>query len=294
MSQKNKPNLFISDPKGELFERNANHLKDMGYKLFTLNFKEPVRSDRWNPLLELFDLKLKSVKAKEGFEKWLLTTELDSQIHQIAKSFIPVKNQRDPSWECGAQDLLKGILYALLENVENNDSKFARNMMTVSSIEHYYNALKKEFINVDGSSGNVNSWFIKNLSEKTRSFMSLTLDNAPNTKRNFFGTFEGAMNDWFTGHISALTTGNTIDIDNDDDEPFAIFLITRDYDKSDFRIAGLFIDAVYKKMLMRAEKSPNNRNERATHFLLDEFGKMVIHLTQVKKTIIFGTCENIQ
>ena len=104
--------------------------------------------------------------------------------------------------------------------------------------------------------------------------MSLTIDNAQNTKRNFFGTFEGAMNDWFTGHISALTTGNTIDIDGGDDAPFAIFLITRDYDKSDFKIAGLFIDAIYKKMLIRAEKCPYGRNGRATHFLLDEFGNI--------------------
>jgi type IV secretion system protein VirD4 len=116
--------------------------------------------------------------------------------------------------------------------------------------------------------------FTKDISEKARAFMSVTLENAPNTKRNFFGTFEGAMNDWFTGHISALTTGNTIDIDEDDDAPFAIFLITRDYDKSDFVIAGLFIDAIYKKMLIRAEKNANGRNQRATHFLLDEFGNI--------------------
>ena len=273
-SQKNKPNLFISDPKGELFDRNAKHLREQGYKLFTLNFKEPMRSDRWNPLLELYDLKAKEANTEEGFEKRLLKTELDSLIHQIAKSFISVKNQRDPSWECGAQDLLKGILYALLENVEKKDSGFTRDMMTVSSIEHYYYALKKEFINVDGSAGSVNNWFTKNLSEKARSFMSLTVDNASNTKRNFFGTFEGAMNDWFTGHISALTAGNTIEIDDDDDAPFVIFLITRDYDKSDFTIAGLFIDAIYKKMLMRAEKSKNGRNKRAMHFLLDEFGNI--------------------
>gem|GEM_PF-612382 len=276
-TQKNKPNLFISDPKGELFERNASHLRKQGYKkIFVLNFKEPMRSDRWNPLLELYDLKVKIVNTEEGFEKRLLETELDSFIHQITKSFIPVKNQRDPSWESGAQDLLKGIIYALLENIEKTDSGFTRDMMTISSIEHYYNTLKKEFVNVDGSAGNTNNWFTKSLSDKTRSFMSLTLDNAPNTKRNFFGTFEGAMNDWFTGHISTLTTGNTIEIDGDgdDDVPFVIFLITRDYDKSDFNIAGLFIDAVYKKMLIRAEKNMNGRNERATHFLLDEFGNI--------------------
>lgn len=273
-TQKNKPNLFISDPKGELFERNAKHLRLHGYRVFAMNFKEPMRSDSWNPLLELYDLKVKIVDAKAGFEKYMLETELDSKINQIASTFITIKNHRDPSWDQGAQDLLKGILHALLENVDRKSSGFKRDKMNIMSIYNYYNALKREFINLDSGSTTVSNWVNNTLSEKSRAFMSIAVDNAPNTKRNFFGQFEVGMKDWFMGHIFALTTGNTIDIDEGDDRPFAIFLITRDYDKSDFTIAGLFIDAVYKKTLMRAEQSLNGRNERATHFLLDEFGNI--------------------
>ena len=273
-SLKNKPNLFVSDPKGELFERNAKHLREQGYKLFALNFKEPMRSDRWNPLLELYDLKVKMVNADQGFEKYLFETELDSLINQIATTFIPVKNQRDPSWDFGAQDLLKGILHALLENVEKKDSGFKRDMMTIISVFHYYNELKRVFINEDPNSKTASDWSARNLSDKTHALMSVVIDNALNTKRNFFGQFDGGMKDWFMGHIFALTSGSTIDIDEDDDAPFVIFLITRDYDKSDFTIAGLFIDAVYKNMLMLAEKSSTGRNERAMHFLLDEFGNI--------------------
>ena len=42
-SQKNKPNIFITDPKGELFNRNAEHLKKMGYRTYVLNFKNTDR-----------------------------------------------------------------------------------------------------------------------------------------------------------------------------------------------------------------------------------------------------------
>ena len=271
---KNKPNLFVSDPKGELFERNAKHLKEQGYKLFALNFKEPMRSDKWNPLLELYDLKEKIINSDEGFEKYLLETELDSSINQIAANFIPIINERDLCWDYGAQDLLKGILYSLLENLEQKDSGFTRDLMTINSIYQYYSILKREMINEDSGSQNVINWINSNLSDKARVLMSITLDNAMNTKRNYFSQFDVGMNKWFMGHILALTTGNTIDIDNNDDSPFAIFLITRDYDKSDFNIAGLFIDAIYKKMVMSAETNPNGRNNRATHFLLDEFGNI--------------------
>jgi hypothetical protein len=92
------------------------------------------------------------VKTKERFEKYMLETELDSQINQLTAAFIAVRNERDPSWEQGAQELLKGILHALLENVGDKGSGFTRDMMTFMSIYQYYNALKKEFISVDSKS----------------------------------------------------------------------------------------------------------------------------------------------
>lgn len=275
-AQKDKPNFCITDPKGELFNSEAPNLREQDYDVFVLNLKDPMHSDRANLLLDLYDLEEEIVKANEGFEKSLLKAERDSQVHQFAKSMIPIKNSRDPSWESGAQDLLKGILYAMLENVEREDSGFTRDMMTLSTVERYYIELKKAFIGVDSNSNTTseNHPLVKDLSEKTRNFMTQAIDNANNTKRNFFETFSGKMNDWFSGHISTLLTGNTINVDNESGRPFAIFLITRDYDDSDYECAALFIHAIYQKLIMRAEKNENLKNERATHFFLDEFGNI--------------------
>ena len=49
-SQKNKPNLFISDPKGEIYLHNAKHLKNQGYNVQVLNFKNVQFSNCWNHL----------------------------------------------------------------------------------------------------------------------------------------------------------------------------------------------------------------------------------------------------
>ena len=69
--QKNKPNLFLTDPKGELFDRNAQHLADQGYRLYVLNFKNIKRSDRWNPLIELYDEQMKLKTIGKGVTKRL-------------------------------------------------------------------------------------------------------------------------------------------------------------------------------------------------------------------------------
>ena len=100
--------------------------------------------------------------------------------------------------------------------------------------------------------------------------LSVVYANAPRTMRSYVGVMDSKLNDWRQGHIYSLTTGNTIDI-RDLNDPFAIFVITRDYEKSDFVVAGLFVDWVYKKILMQNE---GKENARALHFILDEFGNI--------------------
>ena len=64
--QKNKPNIFITDPKGELFNHNAEFLKEQGYKIFILNFKDLSRTDKWNPLVKIYDSYNRLKKFKQA------------------------------------------------------------------------------------------------------------------------------------------------------------------------------------------------------------------------------------
>lgn len=313
--QKNKPNLFLSDPKGELFERNAEHLKACGYKLFVLNFKDCSRSDRWNPLLEIYDtaMQLKTIangaEEREGFpdaslklmasssqiylngsyifykgmaftggedldryveyERDIIKAKVDSLINQLAHSIIKPQSNTDKSWEYGAQDLLKGLLVLLVDEALSS-STFTRDMMNMHNVQNYYEELKSYALRNTGELADC-SLFKNGKHKKAFHLMETALNNAPNTMRSYCGVFDTCMKDWFQGHVFALTTGNTIDLDAIGDSPFAIFLITRDYEKSDFLIAGLFIDWVYRYML---EKTEREGISRPLHFMLDEFGNI--------------------
>ncbi len=316
-SQKNKPNLFVTDPKGELFDHNAQHLKNQGYKTYVLNFKDVLRSDRWNPLVEIYDIKMeenqigKSAVVKRGtpssdlklmaspgdygrtyidykqmafateesfdnylqFERDFLGAKIDGMLNTIAHMMIKVQSSTDKSWEYGAQDLLKGIIKCMLEDASKPSTGFTKEMMTLKTVQEYYLAVKPDIIKdaAKYEAKPLNTYpLLKDKSAKTLALMSTALANAPNTMKSYCGVFDGAMKDWFQGHIFALTTSNTIDIENID-EPYAIFLITRDYDKSDFTIAGLFIDWVYRQAI---ESTEENKKRRTLHFLLDEFGNI--------------------
>lgn len=322
-SQKNKPDLFITDPKGEIFERNARHLNEQGYKIFILNFKDITHSDKWNPLLEMYEKKMSTktlgtkCKLRRGkinpnliinapleqfadnayveydgrafpngqacdyyisFQRDYLEAEIDALVNQFANMIIKVQSKNDASWEYGALQLLKGIILCMLDDAANPETGFTKEMMTLNTIQQYYDRLRIDLAKEDRTFNIKTHPLLKNKSRKTSIALRIALDNAPRTMMSYCGVFDGATKDWFQGHIFALTTGNTIDILSLDNQPFAIFIITRDYEKSDFTVAGMFIDWVYRQALERAEKgkrlSSDKINTRALHFLLDEFGNI--------------------
>ena len=92
----------------------------------------------------------------------------------------------------------------------------------------------------------------------------------PSTKKGFLSTCQSMIGKWMSGHIFSLITKTDITLD-DKKNPIALFIITRDYDKSDNVIAGLFLNWVYRQFLEKAEKAERKdgiSGGRPIHFLL--------------------------
>ncbi len=325
-SKKNKPFLFLTDPKGELFSRNAQHLKEQGYRIFLINFKDVVHSDSWNPLFEIYDSWMRQKKLDEkpvfhgpgsdlegyalqddckrfdstvGFwsmdakafpsedaaqryillEKSVILSETEDLIHQLIHTLIPdsMLSAHDPSWFMGAQQILKGLLYLLLEDALDERSGFTRDNMNFMTIRDYYDIIRSEVIDVASNKivplCETNKLRHKKTTDESIKHMKAYFENAPSTARSYLGCFENGMQKWFNSKIYTICNGDTIRLNENQDEPFAIFLITRDYEKSDFTVAGLFIEYVYRQMLQKAEKN-DGLLHRELFFILDEFGNI--------------------
>ena len=321
--QKNKPNIFITDPKGELYNHNAEFLKEQGYEMFILNFKDLSRTDKWNPLLKIYESYMRLAKFKNyssrvsgepdetynlryykkaigatGFyqfdgyafgtyddylkyetqHKDLIISETDSLIRQLVVMICPVTDKEDQTWELGAQSAIEGVLYAMLEEaLYEEHSGFTKEMFTFKTMFEYFNVLRKYVLATADSNRPIDFKTLPFITGKKRAIekLSVVYDNAPRTMRSYAGVLDTKLNDWRQGHIFSLTTGNTIDV-RGLEKPFAIFVITRDYEKSDFQIAGLFIDSIYKDLIVQCEEAYSRgvREVRPTHFLLDEFGNI--------------------
>ena len=305
VSQKNKPNIIITDPKGEIFNRNAEYIKKNGYQVFVLNFKDVSRSDRWNPLQEIYDshMRLKEYMSptkeiKKQDKKFFydgrefnnekavsnyidqqiesINSETDSMVKQFVQMIIPIQSKNDITWEQGAQSIGVGVLYSMLEFALDPETGFTEDMFSLKTFFEFYEKLRDDLAQGDDlvSFGELLNHPLVNRNEKIANKLKLVFTNSEKTKRNYLGVFDGHMAEWAFGHIFSITTGNTIRFENLD-KPFLIFVITRDYEKSDFKIAGLFIDYVYRTLLAEAEKKQMEGKKLPTvHFMLDEFGNI--------------------
>lgn len=325
-SKKNRANLMITDPKGEIWENTAYHLKKKGYRIYAVNFKNPGCSNMWNPLIEIYDkwMELNAIsgepvfhgtlknmfnyilednvsdfvknkyfwsfenkayvsleKAREAIDakKGTLYAETTGMVNQLAVSMgtEALTNTKDAIWVRGAIDILKGMIYLMLEDALDKRSGFTRDNMNFMNMQRYYEIIREGL--GAGTVGNpllqIPKLMHKNPTDLSVRCFRAYFENASTTARSYMGVFENIMQEWFTPKIYAMANTNNIDLFDEDGSPFAVFLITRDYEKSDYIIAGLFVDWIYKNVLNKFDEN-GGKTERETFFLLDEFANIPV------------------
>lgn len=320
-TKKNRANMFISDPKSDLFNRHACYLERQGYRVFLLNFKDPAHSNTWNPLYEVFEVWMRQAELKKSFMRvtgwehlaeyeiqddpgvfsgtfWVcggkafasekaavrwreeqtapILAEVADLIHQLVHAFIPdnMISSNDPSWMMGARDILAGLIYLMLEDAQDGTKTgFNKNHMNLLNLQNYFERIRSTVVTQNGNIALLQSKKLCHKSDRDISINILRsyLENASNTSRSYIGIFRNAMQEWFSSKIFTICNQNSIDLDTKD--PVAIFLSTRDSERSDYVIAGMFIDWVYQKLVEQADRN-GGKLEREFCFILEEFGNI--------------------
>ncbi|MBQ1186935.1 MAG: type IV secretory system conjugative DNA transfer family protein [Clostridia bacterium] len=325
-AKKNKPNFMIADPKGEISENTVEVLKQRGYRIFALNFKNTKFSNMWNPLLEIYDnwmemnliedrlkyhsslrglSKLELNDHRNAFEKagcyWSFDgvaysdpddadaavlyakSQIESATFDLVNQLVSslgasaVEKSKDPGWQTGALEIIRGMIYLMLEDALDKRSGFERQNMNFMNMQRYYEIIRDSVLTGMSNTALTNTIKLghKKISDESIRHMRAYFENAPTTSRSYLGCFENIMQGWFNPKIYSIANDNNVDISGPDDTPFALFLITRDYEKSDYFIAGLFVDWVYKEMLTKAERL-GGKLDREMFFILDEFANIPV------------------
>ena len=293
---KGKPSMIIADPKKELYEKHAKQLESEGYKISTLDLREPYSSARWNPMQVLIrrirqvrelqnDLKHEDGKYYACGEVFLShrdartrVQELKDEIFENAMDLVytlcPVQNKDQPTWEEGARNLIFGLVLAFCEDCIAG--KMGEKQLQLFNV--YHNVTK--YCSEDTTA--LKKYLLEGRDEfsKVRGLVNTVLITSDKTLTSYLSEVNSYMQQLSDDGILSMTIENDIDIANMDESPNALFVIVPDERFTRHRFVTLFLTQTYKELVEKANSNLRKKQtdtailKRRAYFILDEFGNL--------------------
>ena len=135
---KTKPSMVIMDPKGVIYKENHLALAAEGYKINVIDLNNPRTSGQYNPLHLIYKYYHIYHKTHEG--KYLDLASL--LINELALTLIPTGRSNDPKWEQGAQGVVSGTIWAMLEDSLVPEFEFDESKFTLAQLSNIVNKQK--------------------------------------------------------------------------------------------------------------------------------------------------------
>ena len=250
---KAKESIVITDPKGEIYEDNYKILKEAGYQIIVLNFREPQKGSCWNP----YDLPYKY--QKEGdYDK---ANEL---LNDLATNIVVDGQGQDPFWQNAAADYLTGLGLALFQDAPLEEININSINLMINQGEERYGAstYMKEYYKMQDPTSPV------------AINMAGTVTTADETKAGIMTVLQQKVKTLaVTRNLSEMLSKNDFDMASIGEKPTALVMIIQDEKTTYHSLATIFIKQCYECLISTAYKHGGALPVR-TNFLLDEFANM--------------------
>ena len=275
----NKQSVFITDPKGEIFSTTSKMFEEQGYKILTLDFRNPSMSNHLNilePIIREYEQfskndKLaqseKSSKKKIKYQNKSIEhlAECNQLIESISRIIMEDKTAKEAFWNNTASDLLYGLISLFLE--EYADGKIKREQITLSSIKKFQNS----------SLTDKNQKLLKKyVEEKPYGFKSKdklipVISSSENTYRSITSVFNERMSLFDDINVENITSNSDFEFDILGKKPTVLYCCIPDESKIYYSLISIIVSLIYKTLVLLSNTQPSKRLPYDLVFLLDEF-----------------------
>ena len=247
--------MIVTDPKGELYEECGNLLKEKGYKIILINFRDPKEGAAWNP----FSYPYRVYKEGNVDKANELLQDLASNI------LIDPNNKAEPFWEQTASNFFTGLSLGLFD-----DAKEAE--ININSI----NMMAEVGEDRVGSSTYIKEYFRSKGELSPAYIAAASCINAPNeTRGGIMSTFRTKTRIFSSQEaLSEMLSYSDFDIRDIGKEKTAVFLKIHDEKTTYHALATIFVKQAYEALIATAQTFPNLKLPYRTNFILDEFANM--------------------
>lgn len=247
--------MIITDPKGEIYRDNGELLKEKGYNIVILNFRDPNNGNAWNPLTTPYELYTNGNQDK--------ASEL---LEDLGLNIIHDEKESDPFWQNASSDFFVGLSLGLFADAKREE-------ININSI--YSMAATADEMSNDRKNMKLNVYFsFKDRNDPSFLNVSAVINTAQSTKAGVLSTFKQKIKIYASrDNISEMLSYSDFDMEDIGKKKTAVFLIVHDEKKTYHALVTVFIKQCYESLIGVAQKLGGKLPNR-TNFILDEFANM--------------------
>ncbi|MFV0250339.1 MAG: VirD4-like conjugal transfer protein, CD1115 family [Bacilli bacterium] len=247
--------MIITDPKGEIYEKNAIELKEKGYNIVLLNFREPQKGNCWNPLTLPYSLYKSGDPDKSN--------EL---LDDLAKNILYDESSKgqDPFWENTSADYFSGLSLALFDDAEEDEINLNTiNVMTTVGEEKL------------GATNYMKEYF-SDKSQISPAYINVasTLMAPADTKGSILSVFKQKIKLFSSReNLSEMLSHSDFNMEDIGRNKTAVFIVIQDEKKTYHSLVTIFLKQCYETLIRVAQENGGKLSYK-TNFILDEFANM--------------------
>ena len=244
--------ICCSDPKGELMSYCGSFLKRLGYEIVILDFKNPLKSSRYNFLQPVIDAVNHDDIAKAVDLTWDITTSL-----------VPPDTKVEQIWNHGEASVIAGAIMSVV--FDNRDRPEFQNLTNV--FHFILNMCKAE-----GNDMAINKYMEKLPDDHPAKGLFGIAQIAPSrTRGSFFASALATLRLFTNVNIYNMTSASDFVLEDTGNRKRAIFIILPDQKLTFYSLATLFIYQHYVALTESAD-GRGGRLKIRVNFYMDEFG----------------------
>lgn len=270
--------LLSLDVKSENLKRTGHKLKECGYNVFQLDFRNPLKSYRFNLLNGVNQEIDKHKQAKNHDEKLRHYARAERYAKQVSGSIVKnvmgeSKDSASDFFNNTAQGLITGLILMVCQYGDNSE----RHIISVFKLIVELNGL---IDNGNVETGDQKSKLMELLQyiddKRVSDYVGASVKADVRTSMNIFSSALSKLTDFIDAELEQMICEHSPEIDAEAfvENPTAIFLICPDEDNSRHFFASLFIRYFTTQLIDIAEASPGMALKRKVLCLWDEFGNM--------------------
>ncbi|ABW19452.1 VirD4-like conjugal transfer protein, CD1115 family [Alkaliphilus oremlandii] len=249
--------MILSDPKGELYNYTEPFLRKLGYEVFAVDFKNPLKSHEYNFLQPVIDAVDKNDIAAAIDATWDITAALVGE----------AKGER--IWRDGEASIIASSIMSVVYDNRDKESKRFQNMTNV----YFFIA---EMCKPVGKTMPIVE-YVKSLedSHPSKGLLAISEVAPSKTKGSFFTAALTTLRLFTNPLINTMTSKSTYNPKSLGRKKMAVFIILPDEKTTYYSLASLLVSQHYEQLVQLAD-SRGGRLENRVNFILDEFGNFTL------------------